>query len=257
VNKGIDSDESYDIHIDESDINRLVTTYKMSWNSAPDSSTLLKLIDEEIKAEIYYREAKRLNLQHNDEIIRRRLRQKYEFLVKDVSDAVEPNTEELENFYSGNMSYYTEPKKISFRHIYFKNQRNLNQKTQLKNILAKLKALDSNDKSNIQKGDSFHINEFQKERSRQDLSESFGGQFSESLMNVEKEGWMNDIIVSGFGLHLVRIDSIIKPKPTPYENIKTRLIQDWKDNESAKYNDLLFQALKDKYEVNIAAIKKG
>ena len=72
------------ILIVDSDVDRLIKAYQQNWNTRPDSSTLQKLLEEEIKSEIFYREALRMQLDHNDEIIRRRLKQKYEFLVKDL-----------------------------------------------------------------------------------------------------------------------------------------------------------------------------
>jgi len=87
------------IQMDNSDIERLKKAYQQNWSTAPDSASLAKLVEEEVKAEVFYREALRMQLDHNDEIIRRRLKQKYEFLVKDLADSQQPTLEELKRFY--------------------------------------------------------------------------------------------------------------------------------------------------------------
>ena len=65
-----------EIVVTPDDIHRLKTLYAQNWNREPDKETLYKLIDQYVNNEIYYQEALKLNLDHNDEIIKRRLKQK-------------------------------------------------------------------------------------------------------------------------------------------------------------------------------------
>ena len=180
-NRGFESDESYDITIDDQDINRLISTYKMSWNTRPDSFALSRLIEEEIKAEIYYREAQRINLQHNDEIIKRRLRQKYEFLIKDMIDQNEPNDEELLNFYEKNKARYSEPSKVSFLHIYISTDNRNKPKEFAKRLLKQITSSKNEEIDNAKYGDFFHLSRYQKEKSKAELAEAFGREFAETL----------------------------------------------------------------------------
>ena len=81
VNPASEDTSNRTIHIDKNVINRLSQVYEQNWKKPPDSTQLQQLIALEVKMEIFYREALRMNLEHSDEIVRRRLSQKYEFLM--------------------------------------------------------------------------------------------------------------------------------------------------------------------------------
>ena len=111
-----DSDQIDDsIVMTDSDIDRLIDIYKRTWNSPPDSIALKRLIDQELKNEIFYKEGLKMNLDHNDEIIRRRLVQKYEFLMKDISDSVQPVEEQLIAYYELHKNNYQTEVKYSMQ----------------------------------------------------------------------------------------------------------------------------------------------
>jgi len=65
------------------------------WNRMPTSEELGNLIDEEIRSEVYYRDALALGLDKNDAIVRRQLRQKMEFLTDTGIYLKEPSAGEL------------------------------------------------------------------------------------------------------------------------------------------------------------------
>src|SRR5690606_36067424 len=78
---GSDRDPAdYQVRIDAADIERLQVGWVQRFRRAPTTEELDSLIDQEIKEEIYYREALRLGLDRNDPLIRRRLHTKLRFL---------------------------------------------------------------------------------------------------------------------------------------------------------------------------------
>ena len=249
-NKDYESEVSYDIVIDRSDINRLASAYQMSWNSKPDSSTLQRLIEEEIKTEIYYREAQRLNLQHNDEIIRRRLRQKYEFLVKDALDQNEPSQEDIRKYHDENKDKYSEPGKVSFLHIYISADNRRKPEQFAKRLLREIFSADNVEEDYADYGDMFHLSRYQKEKTKTEISESFGMEFAETLGNSSL-GWADKPIKSGFGYHLVKIIGYKDQEVIPFETIKDKVMLDWRDDQRNTYNASLDILLKDKYTIKV------
>ena len=129
LNPSAEQIENNVIKIDNSDIERLAKAYQQNWGTLPDSATVKNLLEEEVKSEVFYREALRMQLDHNDEIIRRRLKQKYEFLVKDLADNQTPSEEELRQFYEENPDFYKAPAKLSFSQIYFSPDKRKGPKT--------------------------------------------------------------------------------------------------------------------------------
>ena len=221
----------------------------MSWSSEPDSSTLNRLIEEEVRTEIYYREAKRLNLHQGDEIIRRRLQQKYEFLVKDILDQNEPQNGEILQFYNENILRYSEPEKVSFLHIYF-SSKNKNVKIIATSQLNKISPESNSEDDYSNLGDFFHLSRYQKEKSFSEISESFGIKFSESLNN-RSLGWIDYPVASGFGYHLVKIIGYKKQTPVPFEDIRANVANDLKRFQQKVHSATAYDLLLEKYTLNI------
>ena len=61
--------------------------FTRTWQRPPTQAELEGLIEDHIQEEVYYREAMALGLDQDDTIIRRRLRQKMEFITEDVAAA--------------------------------------------------------------------------------------------------------------------------------------------------------------------------
>ena len=248
LNQDEEQAEAHEIVIDQSDVDRLSKAYQRNWNQLPDSTTLQGLIEAEVKAEIFYREALRMNLDHNDEIIRRRLKQKYEFLVKDLTTPQRASDELLQQFYTENPQLYQSPKTISFHQFYF------NPDTRSKPEKDAEKALKNYENQRIEAvkkdkiGDAFHLQSFYASRDKDLTRQMFGQDFSDALFEAENEGWMQPIR-SGYGVHLVYIEKIDDTQLQPFEDIKTKVLQDWKANQQAKYSSELFDNLRKQYKV--------
>ena len=77
------------------------------------------MIDMAIKDKILAREAVALGLDQGDSIVERRLSQKMEFLLSDLAQSPDTTDEELQVFLEENLETFSEPAKISLRHIFF------------------------------------------------------------------------------------------------------------------------------------------
>ncbi len=250
LNQNEEQPEDYHIVIEESDVNRLAKSYEQNWNAPPDSLTLQNLIEAEIKAEIFYREALRMNLDHNDEIIRRRLKQKYEFLVKDLTTPQRASEEILQRFYQAHSDLYLSPPKISFHQFYFNPD---SRKFPLKDAEEVLKNLQNQPFEDLDKkqiGDGFHLQKYYAARDIDHVRQLFGQDFANSLFEVEGEGWTKPI-ASGYGVHLIYIEKLDKQVAMSFEEVKGRVLEDWKASQQAEYSKELFENLREKYEVEI------
>src|SRR5215470_6058322 len=116
-------DPSNKIIVDDATIGRLVTKYILQTGAAPSKTQLDALINIEIKEEIQYREALRMGLDKDDEIIRRRLSQKIEFLKSDLAVVTEPSINDLKKFYDGHTDLFMDSATVSFTHIYFNSDK--------------------------------------------------------------------------------------------------------------------------------------
>ena len=186
INPSAEQIDNKVIQIDNSDVERLVKAYQQNWNMPPDSTSLIKLLAEEVKAEVFYREALRMKLDHNDEIIRRRLKQKYEFLVKDLADSQQPSIEELKRFFEEHPDFYQAPTKLSFTQLYFSPDKRTLPLQDAQNVLESVLELPINQVDVKSIGDPFHLQSYYADRDYNDVRQLLGLDFAKAIFDPIK-----------------------------------------------------------------------
>jgi len=96
---GTDTGADTEIIVTQGQIEHMATLFRKTRQRLPTSEELAGLIDNYIVEEVMYREAKKIQLDQDDTIVRRRMRQKMEFLLDDLS-TTEPSDEDLQ--FTGN-----------------------------------------------------------------------------------------------------------------------------------------------------------
>ena len=89
----------------------------------PTADEIRGLVDDYIREEVYYREALALGLDRDDTVIRRRLRQKMEFVSGDLAAASEPTDAELQTFLESHPGAFQLPAIIDFQQVFFSSDR--------------------------------------------------------------------------------------------------------------------------------------
>jgi peptidyl-prolyl cis-trans isomerase C len=111
--------QSREIIIDNERIGIMVMNYKTQTGELPNKQQLEAMIDHYIREEISYREARKMGLDKDDEIIRRRLSQKFNFLQTDLTETMQPSDKDLKQFYEQHPELFQREATVSFSHIYF------------------------------------------------------------------------------------------------------------------------------------------
>ena len=113
--------ESNRIVVTAGRIEHLAASFAQVWNRPPTAAELDGLIDDFVLEEILYREAIALGLDRDDTFVRRRLRQKMEFLNE---SAVPPPTDaDLEAYLTQHPATFRVGTLITFDQIYFSRDR--------------------------------------------------------------------------------------------------------------------------------------
>jgi hypothetical protein len=86
------------IVITSGQIDAIVAGFTRTWQRPPTEEELKVQLDEHVREEIATREALALGLDRDDTIIRRRLRQKLEFMAEDAIDATPPIDADLQSW---------------------------------------------------------------------------------------------------------------------------------------------------------------
>src|SRR4030095_14567143 len=111
------------IVIDNNMVGRIILQYQTQIGMLPTKEALDGMIEDKISEEVYYREALKLRLDKDDEIVKRKLSQKFEFLENDMSVPPAPGKEELKKFYDGHPNLFRDSATVSFTHIYFSSDK--------------------------------------------------------------------------------------------------------------------------------------
>ncbi len=118
VNETVSGAEDKLIFIGPERVERIKNAYRAVWKKLPATEELEKLIENEIREEVYYRDALHLGLDKNDSVVRKRLRQKLEFLSDTGIRLQAPSEEVLNAFYQANKSDYLRDPRLAFEQLF-------------------------------------------------------------------------------------------------------------------------------------------
>ena len=124
------------IVVSGADIDRLAAAFSRTWHRPPDPNELQAQIQDYIREEVLYRAALQLGLDKDDSIIRRRLRQKMEFLFEDTVPP--PQEAELRAYFQSHIDKFRLAPLISFRQVFVSTRRGDAAEPDARQILARL-----------------------------------------------------------------------------------------------------------------------
>ena len=102
---------------------RLARTYFEQYGAPPTSSQLERALDEYVRNEILYREGLAMGLERDDEIVRRRVVQKIEFVNEDLDAVAEPDGSGVERYFAQHRDRYDTEPTVSFEQVFFSADR--------------------------------------------------------------------------------------------------------------------------------------
>ena len=224
-------------------IEHLVTLFVKTRVRPPSDAELRGLIDNYILEEVLYREATAIGLDQDDTIIRRRLKQKMEFLVDDFS-ATEPTDEELQQFLDADPDRFQTDARISFEQVYFID-------SSMEAADAMLVALQKDEpvKTDNALASGLLPGHFE-DASEASITSQFGASFKDNLFALEPGPWTGPV-ESPFGLHLIRIDQIVEARVPALAEIRSVVKRDWLADRRNKARQVLFDELRAKYTITI------
>ena len=233
------------IIVDEPVVAGLVNHHVRAFRRPPTAEELDGLIRDHVRGEVYYREALRLGLDTDDEVVKKRLRNKMLAIAGAEAEAAQPSDAELQALLDADPARYAAPPRYWLEQIY------------LGPDAPALRAAAALEIGRIPKGARPGImtqplplpGRFD-DASQTDLAEQLGDDFATALARLPVGTWMGPL-VSGFGLHLVRIDQRVQPPPPRLADVRQRLENDWRSSAIRKAQDAHLQQLLDSYDVEI------
>ena len=244
-----DSDElaADEIVVTTGQLERLVQSWKKTRMRPPTQAELEGLIDDYLREEIYYREALAMGLDSDDMIIRRRMRQKMEFISQDLSSLAEPTHEELQEYLQDNADAYMIEPIFSLRQVFLsRDRRGETIQDDARKILESLQREPATDIGQL--GDPLLLPQVIDELPAREVSDMFGRDFTAQLLTLAPGNWLGPV-ASGYGLHLVFIDKIVEARMPELTEVRARVETDWRDKKRRSINDELYYGLKERYTI--------
>jgi len=221
------AESSYEIALTLEELAQLQMLYEAQWRRSPTPEEFSAMVENKVRQEVLYREALAMGLDKNDEIVKRRMAQKMQFIAEDLAAAQEPGTEELRAWYAENSDKFSMPKRLSFRHLYFSpDSRGAQAYDDAVSSLAKLddQPVDSQLADTL--ADRFMYQDYYADQTSISLAKEFGPQFAVAVAELTPGSWQGPI-ESGFGWHLVHVDSLVPGRVPAFEEIERDVKTAW------------------------------
>jgi parvulin-like peptidyl-prolyl isomerase len=247
------SPESRVIRLSVGDLSQLVVVFQSKWGRAPTPQELELLVEDKVQQEILYREALVMGLDREDEIVKRRMAQKMQFLAEDAAAAREPTRAELEAWYAKNSAAFAMPKRVSFRHLYFSpDRRGAQARDDAARALERLKGQPEDAPLAGTLADPFMFQDYYRDRATDFLGKEFGPQFALAVDKLPVGSWQGPI-ESGFGWHLVFVDTVIPGRVPDFSEVETEVKTAWLGEQKATGWQKAYKAMREKYQVLLPA----
>ena len=197
--------------------------YHAQFGVWPDNETLESLLRNYTRDEALYREAVRLGLGADDQVIRQRLIQKMEFVLTDAAQPPEPDDATLQKFLEQHAEQYTEPGRVSFQLLYFSDSPDMDTgKQHAEHALQRLQA----GATNVH-GENFALGDQWQQVSADELRRRFGdSQMTAAPLHAPLGKWAGPYR-SGYGWHLIRVSARAAGELPSLASVRDRVRTDW------------------------------
>jgi hypothetical protein len=236
------------IVVTQSAIESMVMGFSRTWMRPPTQEEMKGLVNDYVRDEVLYREARTMGLDQDDVIVRRRMRQKFEFLVEDLAGRTGPPTDqELDAYLRQHGDKYSEEPIFSFQHIFFsREKRGASAAVEATAMLARLGGKGAIDIEKL--GDAFLLPSRFDKTSAGETARLFGEKFAKELTQAQLATWAGPF-ESSYGLHLVRINARIPEVAPPLARVRESVLRDLLTDRRKQELDIQYEKLRTRYTV--------
>jgi hypothetical protein len=207
-------------------VDTLAAGFARTWQRSPTEQEIKGLIDEYVREEIATREAMAQGLDRDDTVIRRRLRQKLEFLTEDSAEASPPTEAELRAWLEAHPDQYRQEPEIAFEQT-------------------------------IEGSAGLRLLPPIVDRSRRsDVARVFGEGFATSILNVEPGRWTSPI-TSAYGEHRVFVRERHDGRMPSLDEVRPQVERDLIADRRRRQLQTTYEQLLERYQIVIERRPEG
>jgi hypothetical protein len=248
--RGDTGPNSHGIVVTQGQVDALAAGFVGVWQRPPNEQELKALVDDFVREEIATREAMRMGLDRDDVVIRRRLRQKVEFLTEDISNASPATDAELQAYFNQHADKFRTEPAVALRQVFLNpNRRHAETAHDAKLLLARLSAAGAD--ANIKAlGDSLMLPSEMPLSSRTEVSRLFGNGFADEVLKLTPGRWSGPI-ESAYGLHLVNATERVDGRLPSLAQIRPLVEREVLSDRQTRELDAMYDQLLKHYHVTM------
>ena len=229
-------------------LEHLTVSFTRTWQRPPTAPELAGLIEDYIREEVLYREAVAMGLDRDDTIVRRRLRQKLEFLTEETAETAPPSDAELQTFLQQQPDAFRVEPRLAFQHVYVSRDRHGDATDAAARQLLGQLSTGAAAPDIAALGDPFLLPPEFALSSRSDIARLFGDAFATQLQDLEPGHWAGPI-ESAYGLHLVFVRERMDGRVPALAEVRQAVQREWLAARRKAVNEQFYQHLRARYTV--------
>lgn len=239
-----------EIYISRGQQENLLNTFGRTWQRAPTPEEFRGLLQDYVRQEIAYREGQAMGLDEDDIVIRRRLRQKLELLAEDVASLAAPTEQQLQDYLDAHADDFLIEPRLTLRQVYFsRDRRGERAESDALQLLQRI-ATDGPEGGFEDLGDPLPLPSRLDDLRESEIARMFGRVFVQQIQGLQTGRWLGPV-ESGFGLHLVFIESREAGRVPSLEESRAAVQREWLAERRKQAVDSLYERLAEKYTVEV------
>jgi hypothetical protein len=248
------NDEPGQIVVTQGQIDHLAAAFARTWQRLPGTDELAGLVRERVREEVYYREAMAMGLDKDDTVIRRRLRQKMQFISDDIAARSEPTDEELNTYLQTHADMFRLEPRFSFNQVYLNPEKHGDDlERDSAQLLTRLHQSD-NETDLASLGDPLILQQQYDGMPASEVAKLFGKQFAAKLGELVPGQWQGPV-ESGYGVHLVLVSERSEGRLPALAEVRDSVRREWDNAQRLEANQKFYQELLKRYTVTIEGLE--
>jgi len=246
--------EPQSIVVTQGQVEHLASSFANTWQRPPAPQELTGLVRDRVREEVYYREALALGLDQDDIVIRRRLRQKMEFVSEDIAAQPEPTEPDLNVYLQAHPEAFRVEPRFGFGQVYLNPQTHGHQLARdAARLLAQLNQAGPQADVSVL-GDSLMLQPQYVSVRGGEVARRFGEQFARALASLAPGAWQGPV-ESGYGVHLVKVSERTEGGLPALADVRDAVRREWENAQRLEANEQFYQRLLERYTVTIEGLE--
>jgi peptidyl-prolyl cis-trans isomerase C len=250
-----EADSAGQITITAEEVEKMRNTIALVQGRPATEAEVDKLIEARIREEVMYREALATGLDRDDTVVRNRLIEKMTFLTENVAEPPAPTDAELEAYFAAQAERFRIPPRVTFEHVFFGTERRgerakADAAAAIAGLQKRRDALTPDELAKV--GDPLPLWNRYDAMSARDVALAFGDEFAAGLAPLEPGNWQGPI-QSRYGWHAVRVVERTAERQPTLAEVRDAVQTAYVNEKQAAENEARYRAMRERYEVVVAA----